>query len=415
MRRAPAGPPQGEYRSAQCEVNAIHPALRRRRARQARVHPRRPQRAAGRCRQHHRRHAHPRVGAGDPRCARARRGGDGDVASRPARPKASGRPEDSLAPIAQRLVRAARHAGAAGARLGRRRRVARGACGRDRSCCSRTAGSTRARKKNGDELAQKMAKLCDVYVNDAFGTAHRAEATTHGIAKYAPVACAGPLLAAELDALRPRARATRGGRWWRSSPARRCRPSSRSCARWRRKVDVLIVGGGIANTFILAAGGHIGKSLAEPDLVGEAQGDPRRVPGQGADPRRRGRRAKEFSATAKPELKAIENVAPDDLILDIGPDDGRRAQDDHRARRHHRVERTRRRVRVRRVRRRHEGARAKRSRLRRVLDRRRRRHAGRDREVRPRRQDRLHLDRRRRVPRIPRRQDAAGGGPALEC
>ena len=80
-------------------------------------------------------------------------------------------------------------------------------------------------KKNNDELAQKMAKLCDVYVNDAFGTAHRAEATTHGIAKFAPVACAGPLLAAELDALGKALGAAGASAGWRSSPARRCRPS----------------------------------------------------------------------------------------------------------------------------------------------------------------------------------------------
>ena len=115
-----------------------------------------------------------------------------------------------------------------------------------------------------------MAALCDVYVNDAFGTAHRAEATTHGIAKYAPVACAGPLLAAELDALgtalanpkRPLV-AIVGG----SKVSTKLTILEALAA----KVDQLIVGGGIANTFILAAGVPIGKSLAEPDLVGEAK------------------------------------------------------------------------------------------------------------------------------------------------
>ena len=128
----------------------------------------------------------------------------------------------------------------------------------------------RGEKKNSDELAQKMASLIDIYVNDAFGTAHRAEATTHGLAKFAPVACAGPLLAAELDAL---------GRAL-NAPARPLvaivagsKVSSklsilRSLA---DKVDNLIVGGGIANTFMLAAGLKIGKSLAEVDLVAEAK------------------------------------------------------------------------------------------------------------------------------------------------
>src|SRR5690242_12548493 len=125
-------------------------------------------------------------------------------------------------------------------------------------------------KKNDDGLAQKMAKLCDVYVNDAFGTAHRAEATTHGIAKYAGVACAGPLLAAELDALgkalgapaRPLLAIVAG------SKVSTKLSILKSLA---DKVDNLIVGGGIANTFMLAAGLKIGKSLAEADLVNEAK------------------------------------------------------------------------------------------------------------------------------------------------
>src|SRR5690349_11826558 len=125
-------------------------------------------------------------------------------------------------------------------------------------------------KKNSDELAQKMAKLCDVYVNDAFGTAHRAEATTHGIAKYAPVACAGPLLAAELDALgkalgnpaRPLVAIVAG------SKVSTKLTILKSLA---DKVDNLIVGGGIANTFMLASGLKNGKSLAEADLVSDAK------------------------------------------------------------------------------------------------------------------------------------------------
>ena len=172
-------------------------------------------------------------------------------------------------------------------------------------------------KKNDDALAKKMAKLCDVYVNDAFGTAHRAEATTHGIAKYAPIACAGPLLAAEVDAL---ARAM----------ARPARPLVAIVAGAKvstkltllnslaAKVDALIVGGGIANTFILAAGGKIGKSLAEPALVGEAQAILDAFPGKVPVPID-AVVAKEMTATATPVLKAIENVEPDDMILDLGP------------------------------------------------------------------------------------------------
>src|SRR4030095_4618971 len=172
-------------------------------------------------------------------------------------------------------------------------------------------------KKNSDELAQKMAKLCDVYVNDAFGTAHRAEATTYAIAQQAPVACAGPLLAAELDALgraladprRPLVAIVAGSKVSTKLTILRALAA---------KVDALIVGGGIANTFIVAAGGRIGKSLAEADLVPEAKAILAEFPDKVPIPVD-AVCAKEFSADAKPELKAIENVTPDDLILDIGP------------------------------------------------------------------------------------------------
>jgi phosphoglycerate kinase len=172
-------------------------------------------------------------------------------------------------------------------------------------------------KKDADELAQRMAKLCDVYVNDAFGTAHRAEATTHGLAKFAAVACAGPLLAAELDALgkalahpkRPLVAIVAGSKVSTKITILRALAA---------KVDCLIVGGGIANTFILAASGRIGKSLAEPDLVGEAKAILDEFPGKVPVPVD-AVVAKEFSATAPAELKAIENIASDDLILDIGP------------------------------------------------------------------------------------------------
>ncbi|HEY0585008.1 MAG TPA: phosphoglycerate kinase [Pseudoduganella sp.] len=175
-------------------------------------------------------------------------------------------------------------------------------------------------KKNSDELAEKMAKLCDVYVNDAFGTAHRAEATTHGIAKFAPIACAGPLLAAELDALgkalgapaRPLLAIVAG------SKVSTKLSILKSLA---DKVDNLIVGGGIANTFMLAAGLKIGKSLAEADLVGEAKAIIDIMAARGAQVPipEDVVCAKEFSPTAAATVKAVADVADDDMILDIGP------------------------------------------------------------------------------------------------
>jgi phosphoglycerate kinase len=172
-------------------------------------------------------------------------------------------------------------------------------------------------KKNDDALARKMAKLCDVYVNDAFGTAHRAEATTHGIARHATVACAGPLLAAELDALgkalahpaRPLVAIVGGAKVSTKLTVLKALAA---------KVDALIVGGGIANTFVLAAHGHVGRSLVEADLVGEAQAILDAFPGRVPVPVD-AVCAKEFSATATATLKAIENLEPDDMILDIGP------------------------------------------------------------------------------------------------
>jgi phosphoglycerate kinase len=175
-------------------------------------------------------------------------------------------------------------------------------------------------KKNSDELAEKMAKLCDVYVNDAFGTAHRAEATTHGIAKFAPVAVAGPLLAAELDALgkalgqptRPLLAIVAGSKV--SSKL----TILQSLA---GKVDNLIVGGGIANTFMKAVGLNIDKSLVENDLVLEAKQIIDMMAARGAqvpipvDVVC----AKEFSPTAAATVKDVADVADDDMILDIGP------------------------------------------------------------------------------------------------
>jgi phosphoglycerate kinase len=172
-------------------------------------------------------------------------------------------------------------------------------------------------KKDDETLSRKMARLCDVYVNDAFGTAHRAEATTHGIARFAPIACAGPLLAAEIDALgralahpaRPLVAIVAG-----SKVSTKLTILKSLAAR----VDRLIVGGGIANTFILAVGGRIGKSLAEADLANEAKAIVDAFPGKVPIPID-AVVAKEFSATATPALKAIADIAADDMILDIGP------------------------------------------------------------------------------------------------
>ena len=172
-------------------------------------------------------------------------------------------------------------------------------------------------KKDDETLSRKMAQLCDVYANDAFGTAHRAEATTHGIARFAPVACAGPLLAAEIDALgralerpaRPLVAIVAG-----SKVSTKLTILKSLAAR----VDRLIVGGGIANTFILAVGGRIGKSLAEADLVGEAKAILDAFPGKVPIPVD-AIVAKSFSAAAIPASKAITDIAADDMILDIGP------------------------------------------------------------------------------------------------
>ena len=175
-------------------------------------------------------------------------------------------------------------------------------------------------KKNNDDLAQKMAKLCDIYVNDAFGTAHRAEASTHGIAKFAPVASAGPLLAAELDALgkalgapaRPLLAIVAGSKV--SSKLSILKALA-------DKVDNLIVGGGIANTFMKAVGLNIGKSLVENELVEEAKAIIDIMAKRGAqvpipvDVVC----AKEFSPTAVATVKDVADVADDDMILDIGP------------------------------------------------------------------------------------------------
>ena len=176
-------------------------------------------------------------------------------------------------------------------------------------------------KKNSDELAKKMAALCDVYVNDAFGTAHRAEASTYGIAKYAPVACAGPLLAAELDALskamtnpyRPLMAIVGGAK---------VSGKLEVLKTLADKVDSLIVGGGIANTFLLAAGYPVGRSLIEENLVEEAKSIMAVMKYRGASVPLPVDVvcAKSLTADAPATVKKVTEVEPDDMILDIGPE-----------------------------------------------------------------------------------------------
>jgi phosphoglycerate kinase len=176
-------------------------------------------------------------------------------------------------------------------------------------------------KKDDDALAKSIAAMCDIYVNDAFGAAHRAEATTHGIAKYAPVACAGPLLAAEIEALstalerpeRPLVAIVAGSK---------VSTKLTVLAALAEKVDRLIPGGGIANTFMLAAGMKVGKSLVEPDLVGEAKRITAILRAKGGEIPLPSDVvcAKVIGATAKAVIKGVAEIATDDMILDIGPE-----------------------------------------------------------------------------------------------
>ncbi len=179
----------------------------------------------------------------------------------------------------------------------------------------------RGEKKNDDALARQYAGLCDVYVMDAFGTAHRAQASTHGVARYAPVACAGPLLAAELEALgkalddpkRPLVAIVGGSK---------VSTKLTVLDSLSRVVDQLIVGGGIANTFIAAAGYNVGKSLYEPDLVDEARRLTEAARARGGDipVPKDVVCGKEFSADAEATLKSVDQVAADDMIFDVGPE-----------------------------------------------------------------------------------------------
>jgi phosphoglycerate kinase len=175
-------------------------------------------------------------------------------------------------------------------------------------------------KKNDVALAKLMAALCDIYVNDAFGTAHRAEGTTYGIAEYAPIACAGPLLSAEIDAIskalanpkRPLVAIVAGSK---------VSTKLSILESLADKVDQLIVGGGIANTFLIASGHSIGKSLAEPGLVDQALAVMKTMKSRGAEVPLPTDVvvAKGFDANSPASIKSIQNVEDDDLILDIGP------------------------------------------------------------------------------------------------
>ena len=176
-------------------------------------------------------------------------------------------------------------------------------------------------EKNSDELGKKMAALCDVFVMDAFGTAHRAQASTHSVAKFAPVICAGPLLASELDAL-GKALETPAKPLVAIVGGSKVSTKLTVLKSLSEKVDQLIVGGGIANTFIAAGGFPVGKSLYEADLIEEAKrliaaakkaGSDIPIPVDVVC-------AKEFSETAIATIKKVEDVEADDLILDIGPD-----------------------------------------------------------------------------------------------
>ena len=230
------------------------------------------------------------------------------------------KPEDSLAPVAQRLAELLGQDVPLVANWVDGVQVVPGAVVLLENC-----RVNKGEKKNAEELSRRMAALCDIYVNDAFGTAHRAEATTHGMARYAPVACAGPLLAAEIDAI---------GR----ALAQPARPLVAIVAGSKvstkltileslaAKVDGLIVGGGIANTFMLAAGLPIGKSLAEPDLVPQARAVMAAMKARGAEVPIPTDVvvAKAFAADAPATVKAASEVDDDDLILDIGPQTAQR-------------------------------------------------------------------------------------------
>ncbi len=226
------------------------------------------------------------------------------------------KPEDSLAPIARRLAELLeRKVPLIGNWVDGGFEVKTGEIVLLENC-----RGNKGEKKNDDALAKKMAKLCDIYVNDAFGTAHRAEATTYGIAKYAPVACAGPLLAAELDAL---GRALNNPKRPLVAIVAGSKVSSKLTIlkSLAEKVDQLIVGGGIANTFMAANDLPIGNSLVELDLVEEARNIMDMMDKRGASVPipEDVVVANELSSLARANRVSVKDVAPDDMILDIGP------------------------------------------------------------------------------------------------
>ena len=225
------------------------------------------------------------------------------------------KPEDSLAPVARRL----------GELMGRDIPVVANwvdgvSVAPGQLVMLENCRVNKGEKKNSEELSKKMAALCDIFVHDAFGTAHRAEASTYGIAQFAKIACAGPLLAAEIDAItkalanpkRPLVAIVAGSK---------VSTKLTILQALAKNVDQLIVGGGIANTFLLAAGLPIGHSLAERDLLGEAKAVIEAMKARGAavpiptDVVT----AKKFAADAPATIKAVADVEADDLILDIGP------------------------------------------------------------------------------------------------
>ncbi len=226
------------------------------------------------------------------------------------------KPEDSLAPVAERLSEL----------LGRRVPLIANwvdgvAVEPGQVVLLENCRVNKGEKKNNEELARKMAALCDIFVHDAFGTAHRAEGSTYGIAQFAPVACAGPLLGAEIDAITKAIEAP-------NRPLVAIVAGSKVSTKLTileslsKNVDQLIVGGGIANTFMLAAGLNIGKSLAEHELVGEAKAVMDAMKARGADVPIPTDVvvAKEFGANAQATVKKATEVADDDMILDIGPE-----------------------------------------------------------------------------------------------
>ena len=219
------------------------------------------------------------------------------------------KPEDSLAPVAKRLSELLRK------EVGLVKNWVDGVTVRPGQVVMlENCRVNKGEKKDDEALARKIASLCDVYVNDAFGTAHRAEATTHGVARFAPVACAGPLMAAELDALgkalahpaRPLLAIVGGSK---------VSTKLSVLGELAKKVDSLIVGGGIANTFLLDAGKPIGKSLAEPDLASEAK----KIMASGKVPLPTDVVVGRNLDDPSPKTKAVDQVAAEDMILDIGP------------------------------------------------------------------------------------------------